>query len=67
MKKGPPVQDGLTATEVEFLFRELPFPVRHRWGGDANEFVEGIREQLRGSEAPAPPLESSNFSPPHQP
>lgn len=34
---------GLTAAEVEYLFRELPFAVRHRWGGDAVEFAEGVR------------------------
>jgi hypothetical protein len=26
----------------EFLFHALPFEVRHRWGGDVQEFLEGI-------------------------
>jgi hypothetical protein len=34
--------DDLWWARMEYLFRELPFPVRHRWGGDAHEFVEGI-------------------------
>lgn len=27
---------------MEYLFEALPFEVRHRWGGDAREMVEGI-------------------------
>lgn len=27
---------------MEYLFRALPFEIRHRWGGDAQEMVEGI-------------------------
>ena len=27
---------------MEYLFEALPFVVRHRWGGDAREMVEGL-------------------------
>lgn len=37
----------LTHEEVEFLFQHLPFPVRHRWGGDAIEFVQGLRAHMK--------------------
>lgn len=26
----------------EYLFHALPFEVRHRWGGDVTEFIQGI-------------------------
>ena len=27
---------------MEYLFAALPFPIRHQWGGDAREFVQGL-------------------------
>lgn len=29
--------------DLRYLYYELPFEQRHRWGGDVTEFVEGVR------------------------
>lgn len=29
--------------DLRYLFRALPFQQRHRWGGDENEFLAGVR------------------------
>lgn len=31
---------------MEYLFDALPFEIRHQWGGDAREMVEGIDAAL---------------------
>jgi len=36
---------------MEYLFRELPFEIRHRWGGDAQEMVEGIDHAIKSPRA----------------
>ena len=45
-----PDNDDLWWDRIAYLFEELPFPIRHRWGGDVREFVEGLdiaRERRR--------------------
>lgn len=43
-----PVEDPSDAVWV-YLFSELPFVVRHRWGGDWREFREGVLKGARRS------------------
>lgn len=37
---------------MQYLFRELPFEIRHRWGGDAREMVQGIDAAISWEDKP---------------
>jgi hypothetical protein len=35
-------REAEAAAGFAYLFGEIGFPLRHRWGGDAKEFTEGV-------------------------
>lgn len=46
--QGTPEPDAIWWRRMEYIFREAPFPWRHRWGGDAREFIQGVDIALSG-------------------